>query len=270
METPTTKPSTKQGFSLTELAAVLLIVGLLISYSVKLLGDTVSTIKYSDTKKKLVEIKQSLSKFYLANGRLPCPAQLNLKAGDTDYGIEIYSETFSGGTGGCDRTVTPANSAAPPYTLAIDAGGGRWIRQGALPIKALGLANDLGYDAYGNKFTYVVTETFTSGSISSPSSGNGAIVINDGVAPTIITSVAVFAVISHGADQKGAYSANGTLMASCNSTLGRDNENCDNTDSPADSLLTEAMFRNLRNSSSWFDDMIIWAAKNEIIDTDSD
>lgn len=259
----------KNGFSLIELAVVVLIIGLLVSFSIKILGDTVSAVKYSDTRKKLAEVKESLYKYYQANGRLPCPAELDLAAGATDYGVEIYSETYSGGTGGCDRAVTPANSAAPSGTLAIDNGSGVWIRQGALPIKALNLANDMMYDSYGNKFTYVISELFTSGTVSAPSTSDGAISINDGVAPTIITSKAVFAVISHGGDQKGAYNSQGTLMLACNSTAGRDNENCNNN--AANSLLTDSQFNDLnRNSSTWFDDMIVWAGKNEIMNLGKD
>lgn len=78
------------GFSLTELAIVLLIVALLLGGMVMPLSAQMDLRNSSDTKKQLDEIKEVLLGFAAVNGRLPCPDT------DTDpttagYGIEEAS-----------------------------------------------------------------------------------------------------------------------------------------------------------------------------------
>jgi len=253
----------KMGYSLLEISLALIIISILAGSSIYMFSNSIKLTRYADTKNKIIEIKQSLNKFFKQNNRLPCPAQLNIPESNANFGLPIYS-TGSGSDTGCDTTV-PANVSAssdahaantPAGTYSVSASG-NWVRIGALPIKALGLPNDMTYDDFGNKFTYMVTEKATTANTNGV---DGVIVVNDGITPTIISSSAVFAVISHGNDAKGSYSKD-NLFTSCGS-VGRDIENCDFTNA----TVTDTQFNDLNySSSSWYDDIIGWETKNEII-----
>ena len=60
------------GFSLIELAIVLLIVGLLLGGLIPTISSQVEQQRINETRKQLEEIKQALTGFVIANGRLPC------------------------------------------------------------------------------------------------------------------------------------------------------------------------------------------------------
>ena len=63
-----------RGFTLTELAVVLAIIGLLLSSTLFTLSAQVENRNRSDTQRRLEEARELLLSFALVNGRLPCPA----------------------------------------------------------------------------------------------------------------------------------------------------------------------------------------------------
>lgn len=75
------------GFTLTELAIVLVIVGLLIGGMLVPLSAQRDIRNISDTRKALAEIKEALFGFAIINGRLPCPTT-QLDPANANYGIE--------------------------------------------------------------------------------------------------------------------------------------------------------------------------------------
>lgn len=62
----------QDGFSLVELAMVLLIVGLLLGGLVPTISSQIEQQRINETRKQLEEIKQALTGFAVVNGRLPC------------------------------------------------------------------------------------------------------------------------------------------------------------------------------------------------------
>ena len=77
------------GFTLVELAVVLVVVGLLMAL---LLGPLVAQQQQKqigDTRRQLEDIKESLLGFAMANGRLPCPASTTSATGAEDCAIRI-------------------------------------------------------------------------------------------------------------------------------------------------------------------------------------
>lgn len=262
------KNTKKLGFSLIEMAVVLVIIGILAGAALSILGSSVDTAKFSATKDKMTEIMNSLHRFYAANGRLPCPAQLTKKlgdvasgaTGDVAYGEEIY---LTAGIGKCDvdpTTGTPANSTVPAGTYKIGSAG-TYVYKGALPIRALSLPDTMMYDEYGSKFTYIVTEKFTTSAV------NGVITVDDGIVPTTISSTVAVAVISHGKDRKGGYTSGTTIGIACN-TAGKDMANC-NQGTVANTVagtvtLTDTQYNDLA-AANWFDDIIKWEDKNKVI-----
>ena len=120
-----------RGFSLAEIAVVMVIVGLLIGGLLAPLGAQMEQRDFSDTQKRIEYANELLLGFAIANGRLPCPAS-SASAGD---------ESPSGG-GVCTN-----------------------YYDGYLPAKALGMqpVDSSGYalDAYNNRIRYALSKTVT-------------------------------------------------------------------------------------------------------------
>lgn len=65
--------STKNGFSLVEMAIVLVIVALLLAGLLPTLSSQVEQQRRSETRKQMDEIKEALIGYAIINGALPCP-----------------------------------------------------------------------------------------------------------------------------------------------------------------------------------------------------
>lgn len=118
----------KRGFTLAEVAVVIVIIGIAMSMGLKVLTATMSNASYSDTKAKQEKIKTALISFLRTNGRLPCP--------DNTGGI---------------ATGVEANVAGVPTCVASAAAG-----YGVVPWQTLGLSRAEVVDGWGNLFSYSV------------------------------------------------------------------------------------------------------------------
>ena len=110
-----------KGFTLIEMAIVLLIITLLLSGLLVPLSTQVEQRKIAETQKSLEEIKEALIGFAIINGRLPCPAK--------------------SATEGDENVCTGAQP-----------------RTGFIPWAALGVPK---LDGWGHIFRYSVTPAFT-------------------------------------------------------------------------------------------------------------
>jgi len=89
-------PTEKQfGFSLVEMAMVLMILGILLSGVLVAVGDSTDSIRISNARTQLESIGEALYGFAQANGRLPCPAT-NTSDGEEDpnTGTGICANNF--------------------------------------------------------------------------------------------------------------------------------------------------------------------------------
>lgn len=93
------------GFSLVEMAIVLLILALLLGGGLTVLSAQIEQQKFKDTQRLLDEAREALLGFAAANGRLPCPASA------TSNGIESPV-----GGGNCTN---PFNGFLPAATLGL-------------------------------------------------------------------------------------------------------------------------------------------------------
>lgn len=123
-----------QGFTLVELAIVLIIVGLLIGGIVVSIGAQQENAARNATERKVSEVIDALIGYAAANNRLPCPAA---PPDDPTPAKRVGAEQPAGG-GNCEYD---------------------WI--GFVPARTLGLgptdANGYLLDAWGNPIRYAIT-----------------------------------------------------------------------------------------------------------------
>lgn len=88
-----------EGFSLVEMAVVLVIVGLLLGGLIMPLGSQMEQQRIAETKKTLDVAKEALLNFAAVNGRLPCPASTT-SSGAESFGTDITSGTLGSTSNG--------------------------------------------------------------------------------------------------------------------------------------------------------------------------
>lgn len=76
------------GFTLVEMAVVLVIFGLLLGALVLPLSGQLDVRKYSETRDELENIRASIVGFAVLYGRLPCPSAISDPT-DANYGVEV-------------------------------------------------------------------------------------------------------------------------------------------------------------------------------------
>lgn len=218
-----------RGFTLIEIAIVLVIVGLLLGGLLMPLAAQVDTRRVAETDAALEEIRDAIYGFAIANGRMPCPADPS-----------VASSTAGAG----DERTPPCNGASA---------------RGVVPWQTLGISET---DAWGRRYTYRVTQTFADASPSSAlgcatvgsaasfalcSTGN--ITVTNGAASIASNIPAI--VVSHGKNGLGAWLSDGTQLAGPSST-----DEIENTDN--DATFVSRTHSAAGSTSGEFDDLVAW------------
>lgn len=178
---------TSRGFSLVELAVVLVLVGIVMTMGLKTVTATLENAAYAETRAKQERLKTALIVFLRTNGRLPCPDN----SGGLASGIEAS-------------------------TCTVNAGDG----YGIVPWVTLGIDRDAALDGWGNFITYRVANgspagkrwtsktTGTSFDINELKTPTPALTIQEvdsaGGALQLVTKNAVAVFLSHGPNGYGA------------------------------------------------------------------
>ncbi len=191
MRRPVTFHRRTRGFSLVELAIVLVIVALLTSGLLLGISAQRNAAENIDAQRQLENIREALLGFAMANGRLPCPADPTLTTGIEDK----PNPTPSNPTPPCNRTF------------------------GVIPWATLSLPET---DPWGRRFTYFANASFTaplpSGALASftlGTTGNANIKDSAGSASNIASSLPAV-IVSHGSNGVGT---SGDEQENANSTL---------------------------------------------------
>lgn len=171
------KPAVQRGFSLLELAIVLIVFGLLAG---SMLGNLSGQRRHSEeqrTQRQLELAQEALYGFAITHGRLPCPANPTLDSDAPDAGNED-----------CNR------------------------EHGVLPWRALGLGET---DPWGQRLSYFVRQTFTTPPASGARAGFALDSIgNANIRPAAnagnkLADALPAVIVSHGANGLGGYRRNG-------------------------------------------------------------
>lgn len=248
----------ESGFSLIEIAIVLVIGGLLLSGLLALLSAQRTNVGISATRTKGEAIVTALTSFVSRNHQLPCPAIANLAPNTPGYGVE---------------------AATPGTCTGTTVFGG--VSRGIVPWVSLGLTNEQGLDAYNRRFTYFVRQQETLRTADTVSAMRGNMTIHSGTPVGLglnstgnpggnqvnsCTDVAgdnnscnlfaVAVIISHGGNGSGAFLETGIQMAGPAGAL--EQENTDNDQRFIDTGYSSS-------DTNPFDDMLIVLDPDDIL-----
>lgn len=187
----------RRGFTLIEIAIVLVVIGLLISGGLLAVGPVIQSAKISETKQKMATVEAALLGYVIANGCLPCPAARGASA----TGI--------------------TNNGTADYTTACGSGGAcTGAGNGLVPWVTLGIAENDAIDGWGRRLIYSVDPTLTNAS-------NDVQRNSDGSFPTFTSTLGMenlagdtlgynaiaYVLVSHGSDGSFGETVDGTTGA---------------------------------------------------------
>lgn len=124
------------GFTLVEMAMVLMIIGLLLGGLIPTLSTQMESQRINETRKQLDEIQQALIGYAIVNGRLPCPASTG------SNGMENFAVGGNASNGNCSNFY---NGFVPAATLGVTSVADN---QGITGFAV---------DSWGNRIRYAVT-----------------------------------------------------------------------------------------------------------------
>jgi prepilin-type N-terminal cleavage/methylation domain-containing protein len=255
MKVPSPAPTRSAGFTLVEIAIVLVIASLILAAGIGISVAVVDNVRAKTTRQNMESIKLGLQSFIARNGRLPCPAVEATAPSNAAYGIEASTP------GTCTGTVDL------PGATGIDA-----AKRGVVPWKTLGLTLESATDGWSNQFTYMVTVTATGKTFDTvagmrgslyvhsaapvaaglPGTGNQINACSTTADDNTCNKAAVVIVISHGRNIFGAYTTAG-VRAPTSSDAGE----AENTDD--DRFVVSA------EPSTSFDDLVLPLAPDDFL-----
>lgn len=245
------------GFTLVEMAMVLMIIALLLGGLLPVISGQIEQQRNTETRKQLAEIREALLGFAVVNNRLPCPAQATLATGAVDAGKEARKNTSCACQTSTNKIADSSGARVACGDTAIT---------GVIPWATLGVSET---DAWGRRFSYQVTSDFADGtdgtsevaanacqkstgvSFQMCSEANLKVLIAAGSATILVDFVPAVAV-SHGVDGAGGYTSTGIKLP--NSLDADEIENANTTNS----LVSH-------DTSSTFDDLLMWVPPNLLL-----
>ena len=232
MNRPPYRAKPSLGFTLTELAVVLVITGLVLGGLLVPLSAQMDMRTTGETRRALSEIREALLGFAVVNGRFPCPAVASTASGVDGAGVEATHDV----AGNC-----PTES-------------------GVLPWVTLGVSET---DAWGQRYSYRVTPEFsrktlppqnaafdltTPGKLDVWSAAAGA------TNRAMIASNLPAVIVSHGANGQGGFTRQGTPVPSGEVADEVDNQLTNNGTAMANMNFVSRE----RTAGSGFDDEVAW------------
>lgn len=216
MRNPIKKPNNEYGFSLIELAIVMVMIGLVMAPAISIYHTQRITADWDGTEANVDNSVDELGRFRSVHGRYPCPASRTAIPGDLNYGHE-------------DCTVHPFGTCVGGTCTFTSNVAGQQVLVGAVPFKTLNLQESVSFDRYMNRLDYGVTLELTV-SATFDLAGGGISIIDKSPTPTSIIDPpdrAHFIILSHGHNQYGGTTKAGVSSAACSGGSLFEQENCD-------------------------------------------
>lgn len=237
----------EKGFTLVELAIVLVIVGVLAGSFLTTLGLRIDTTRRAETADEMQVIKQALYGFAMSNGvtHLACP---DCRDAACVTGANLPNDGLEDRNGAvCDVDVADTAAGSLPV--------------GNIPWQTLGMAYS---DAWSNRYSYWVSDSI----VDDTNSFQIADVMNTanintriGAAVSPVTTAAVAVIISHG---KNGYGTINTQNAANSNPPAANIDEVENTDDDltfVSRLQTDAGVSALIGE---FDDIVVWVSEYEL------
>lgn len=236
---------TISGFTLIEMAVVLVIVGILVGSFIGTLTSRIDITKKSDTVDELEEIKQAMMAFAFVNGYLPCP-DCDVVSGNCVAGVQADG-------------------------VADYNGGACLENQGAgnVPWVTLGLGRS---DAWGTRYRYVVQNVYADENIDfGLNSAAGSAIIQEpdfsdvtvppGATPKTLANNVVAIIFSHGKNGYGGVSEENVARVAI-PVVNLDELN--NTDDDQFYYTRPKTLAGANIAGREFDDIVIWISEYEL------
>lgn len=228
----------QSGFSLLEIAVILLIVSLVAGAAFGLIPKKEYDNAERITKTNLDKIEKALLAHYNDKGFIPCPASLT--ATGSSFGRGTYCFTAAAGT--FDTT---------PMVVA------QTIRYGAVPTYELSLPAEVGLDGWGNRIYYSAPIYLTySSTLFDTVDVTGSFNIVDSGSNVINNTTAAYVLGAPGNNHIGSYSYAGAQITGCSATS--DAENCNLDSTFKDTFLTFA------GTAADYDDYFRWKTIKQV------
>ncbi len=176
-----TRRTRQRGFSLLEMAVVLVIVGLLLGGVLGSVSAFQRNRQVDETRRYLAEARDALVAFAAINRRLPCPA----------------------------TAATPNTAAGAGLERAPTAAGCTGGQSGVLPWATLGLRET---DGFGRRVTYRVSAAFSRNAPAFTLAATGDIVVRNRGGVLLADTVPAL-VVSHGPNALGSFGPSGAAAA---------------------------------------------------------
>lgn len=127
-------PGLQPGFTLAELAIVLVIISFLLGGTMAMVSTQTEQRNWNDTQSRLESARDAILGYAIANGRLPCPANSTSAGAEVHVGgvcgaagntYDYYGGIVGGVTYGLMPAVTVGYQPVDPQGFAVDAWGNR-------------------------------------------------------------------------------------------------------------------------------------------------
>lgn len=228
----------QKGFTLVELAIVLVIVGVLLGGFIGTFASRIEATRYNETRDELEDIKAALIahafSMGVGNGFLPCP----------DAPDDTNADGLSDGDGVREAACTAAGGT--------DTGSVPWVTLG------LGAA-----DAWNNRYDYWVDEAFVAPFIlTTASSGSVNTRSNDGAATPLLANNIIAVIYSRGKNGLGAVGVDGNFKSGIPATGHTDED--ENEDGDSVFVSRSPTYEDDTTDVGTFDDIVIWISEYEL------
>jgi prepilin-type N-terminal cleavage/methylation domain-containing protein len=148
-----------RGFTLTELAVVLMVVALVLGGAMMTFSAQVEQRNLAEVQRRLDLAAEAVHAFAIVNRRLPCPARRTSSASHSQ-GLESFCTTSSGTCAGAETLTVQGHGNCSNF------------HDGYLPAVALGVtptdSDGFAVDVWGNRLRYAVARDVTACAVTPP------------------------------------------------------------------------------------------------------